>query len=137
MEWIKELPNGMQNYLREPFGEIKEVQRLSGIKANGGCFRFKFKDRSVIIKWMTNSQEYIFYTRCKPLLKDFSIHIPSLYLSYCNEESYWIVIEDIPHILPKERWQGDDKVIEALFKLHSETWGKALPIGRILCSQME
>jgi len=128
LEWIKELPNGMQNYLSESFGEIKEVQRLSGIKANGGCFRFKFKDRSVIIKWMTNSQEYIFYTRCKPLLKDFSIHIPSLYLSYCNEGSYWIVIEDIPHILPKERWQGDDKVIEALFKLHSETWGKALPL---------
>lgn len=104
-----------------------EIQRFSGIKAHGGSFRFKFKDKSIIIKEMERPQEYIFYTKCKPLLNEFSKHIPALYWSYHNKDQYWIVIEDIPHLLPKERWQGDAKIIEALYRLHSETWGKALP----------
>lgn len=78
---------------------------------------------------MTKPQEYLFYNKCSSLLKEFSKHIPSLYLSYKDEHKYWIVIEDIPYALSKERWhQTNEQVLRALFLFHTESWGKSLPI---------
>ncbi len=128
MKLMKNWPESIKEYLREIFGQATEIQRLSGIKAQGGAFRLKFKDKSLIVKKMEKPQEYLFYTKCKPLLNEFYIHIPDLYWSHYDGKSYWIIIEDIVNQLPKERWQGDEKIIEALFKLHSESWEKPLPL---------
>jgi hypothetical protein len=76
----------------------------------------------------TRPQEYLFYNKCAFFFKEFRKNIPSLYWSYKEENTYWIVMEDIACALPKERWQADEQVLRALFLFHTEGWGKSLPI---------
>lgn len=128
MDLLYQFPESIQQFLMESYGKAVSINKLNGIKAEGGCYRVGFPHHSVIVKQMTKPQEYLFYNELSCLLQEFNRNIPALYWSYRNENSYWIVIEDIPNALPKERWQADEQVLEALFYLHAETWDKGLPV---------
>ncbi|MBZ2175781.1 aminoglycoside phosphotransferase family protein [Schnuerera sp. xch1] len=128
MNLLKQFPDNMQQFLIESYGNPVYVNKLSGIKADGGCYRIAFSSFSVIVKQMVKPQEYLFYVKCRQFLQKFCKNIPVLYWSCNDENSYWIVIEDIPYALPRERWQADEQVLEALFHFHSEAWEKRLPI---------
>lgn len=129
MKLLKQFPQSIQQFLIESYGEPLFIHKLNGIKAEGGCYRAGFSNQSIIVKQMTKPQEYLFYNKCSSLLKEFNKHIPSLYWSYKDENKYWIVVEDIPYALPKERWRkADEQVLRALFLFHTESWGKSLPI---------
>lgn len=128
MNLLKQFPKSIQQFLRESYGEPLYINKLNGIKAEGGCYRIGFSNHSIIVKQMTKPQEYLFYNQCSSLLKEFRKNIPSLYWSYKEENKYWIVIENISYALPNERWQADEQVMRALFLFHTESWGKSLPI---------
>jgi hypothetical protein len=129
MNLLKQFPKSIQQFLIETYGESLHINKLNGIKSEGGCFRVGFSNYSIIVKQMMKPQEYLFYNKCSSFLKEFRKHIPSLYWSYQDENKYWIVIEDITYVLPKERWQqADEQVLRALFLFHTEGWGKSLPI---------
>lgn len=128
MKLLKQFPKSIQQFLIESYGKPLLINKLSGIKAEGGCYRVGFSNHSIIVKQMTKPQEYLFYNKCSSFLKEFHKNIPSLYWSYKDENKYWIVIEDISYALPKERWrQADEQVLRALFLFHREGWGKSLP----------
>ena len=129
---LKGFPQKVQEFLLEYFGFPVAVEKLKGIKADGGCHRIKFSNASLIVKQMAEPQEYLFYNECARFLQEFKKHIPSLYYSY-RKEDYWIVIEDVGNLLPKERWYADEDLLEALFKFHSETWGKGMPLRNHYC----
>ncbi|MBZ2174678.1 aminoglycoside phosphotransferase family protein [Schnuerera sp. xch1] len=129
MNPLIQFPKSIYEFLIDSFGEPLLITKLNGIKAEGGCYRVGFSNHSIIVKQMTKPQEYLFYYKCSSLLKEFRKNIPSLYWSYKDENKYWIVIEDIPYALPKERWhQADEQVLRALFLFHTESLGKSLPI---------
>lgn len=125
---FKELPIKLQQVLIEFYGKPMEINKLNGIKVEGGCYRIRFSNHSVIVKGMANPQEYLFYTECSSYLQEFKRNIPELYWSQRDRDNYWIVIEDIPFNLPKERWQADGQVLNALYQFHVEMWQKNLPI---------
>lgn len=126
MNILNQFPQKVQQYLLESFGVPVTIKKLNGIKSDGGCFRIKFFNSSVIIKQTIGPQEYIFYNECTHLMQEFKKYIPISYYSYRNEENCWIVIEDVARLLPKERWYADKYLLEVLFKFHSKTWGKSL-----------
>ncbi len=130
MNPLKQFPESIQQFLIKSYGKPLLINKLNGIKAEGGCYRLGFSNHSIIVKQMTKPQEYLFYNKCSSFLKEFRKNIPSLSWSYKDEHKYWIVIEDIPYALPKERWrQADEQVLKALFLFHTESWGKSLPVG--------
>ena len=129
MDLFKDFPKPIQEFIINLYGQPHIITKVNGIKAEGECYRLGFSKHSIIIKQMADPGEYLFYKKCSPLFKEFSINLPSLYWSYEEGGHYWVVIEDIPYALPKERWQrADDHVLRALFHLHRESWGKNLPI---------
>ena len=103
MDVWKQWPENLKNYLRGVYGFPIYISSLSGIKPNGGCYRVKFQGYSVIIKQMAQAREYLFYTEGACLLEDFKRNLPALYWSYKDENSYWLVLEDVPAPLPENR----------------------------------
>ncbi len=129
MNLLRQFPTSIQRFFLQSYGEPLLINKLNGIKAEGGCYRVGFSNHSIVVKQMAKPQEYLFYSKCSSLLKEFRKHIPSLYWSYRDKDGYWIVIEDISYALPKDRWwQADEQVLRALFLFHTERWGKSLPI---------
>lgn len=134
MNLLKQFPKNIQQFLVETFGKPLLINKLNGIKAEGGCYRVGFSNHSIIVKQMTKPQEYLFYSKCSSLFKEFRKHIPSLYWSYKDGNKYWIVIEDISYALPKERWlQAGEQVLRALFVFHTEGWGKVFLLKISTC----
>ena len=131
MNLLKQFPRSVQQFLIDSYGKPLFINKLNGIKAEGGCYRIGFSNHSIIVKEMTKPQEYLFYNQCSSLLKKFRKNVPSLYRSYKDENKYLIVIEDITYAFPKERWQADEQILGALFLFHTETWGKSLPIENL------
>ncbi|MFY9286211.1 MAG: phosphotransferase [Tissierellaceae bacterium] len=125
---LREFPQDIQLYLMESFGFPVTIEKLSGIKSDGGCHRLRFEDISVIVKQMKEPQEYLFYKECTKYLQDFESHIPSLLFSHKEEVDHWIIIEDLEKPFPKDRWFADKEVLQVLFKFHTRTWGKDLPL---------
>lgn len=124
---LEQWPISIQHFLIESYGNPTNISKLNGIKAEGGCYRVRFSSYSVIVKQMKKPQEYFFYNNCSSYFQDFKRNIPDLYWSFKDKDYYWIIIEDIPYSLPKERQKGDEHVLEALFHLHTEMWDKKLP----------
>ncbi len=125
MDLLEQWPINVQQFLIKSYGKPTFINKLNGIKAEGGCYRVEFHSFSAIVKQMTRPQEYLFYNKCSQKLHKY---IPFLYWSYKDDRNFWIVIEDIPYALPKERWKADEKVLEVLFHFHAEMWNKSLPI---------
>ena len=124
MEW----PQEIQNYVIDTYKFPTSIIKLDGIKQNGGCYRIQIDDSSIIIKEMTDPQEYLFYTKCLSIMESFNNNIPILYGAYEQDNNYWIIIEDVPGVFPKSRWNADSQQVDAMFRLHSESWGRSLPI---------
>lgn len=124
MEW----PQEIQNYVIDTYKFPTSIIKLDGIKQNGGCYRIQIDDSSIIIKEMTDPQEYLFYTKCLGIMESFNNNIPILYGAYEQDNNYWIIIEDVPGVFPKSRWNADSQQVDAMFRLHSESWGRSLPI---------
>lgn len=128
MNILNQFPQKIQQYLLETFGIPVAMEKLDGIKPDGGCYRIRFYNASVIVKQMIEPQEYLFYNECTQYMQKFKRHIPILYWSYRNEQDYWVIIEDVQNLLPKERWYADQHLLEVLFNFHHEMWGKWLPL---------
>ncbi len=124
MMQLKQWPEALQAYLRD-YGEVTSVKKLAGIKDIGGCYRLDFTGTSLIVKEMTESQEYQFYTKAAKQLKETLLHIPKLLWDAKGATAYYIVIEDIPEPLPVERRQADSAVLAVLNKFHMEMWHRA------------
>lgn len=121
---MRNWPKDLEDYLKYAFGEVSSIEKLAGIKDIGGCYRLKYINGSIIIKEMTEPQEYLFYTESLKFLKNTISHIPKLLWHYKEEGIYYIVIEDIPKPYHVKGRQGDPAVVEVLYKFHSETWNK-------------
>ncbi len=121
-EHLEQLNDVIDEVISLNFGEVKEVIKLNGIKEDGGCYKVKCEKKDIILKESFNRFEYDFYNHIQGN-KDIN-NIPQLYFSKKMESRYWIGMEYIPHQLPKERWYGDEEVIEVIFKLHYNTWNE-------------
>lgn len=116
----------VSSHIEKRWGNITSLKKLDGIKSEGGCYRAKHKSGSVIVKSMEVQSEYQFYKIFSKKLIDNGVNIPEIYFAHQGKEKYWIVIEDIPNTLPKDRWYGDESLLEVLCNLHYFTWGRPL-----------
>lgn len=118
------LPHTLQDFVHSRFGNLANEEALSGIAGDGGAIRLQFDSgRSVIVKLSASSRERNFYEHHADLLRHSGVGIPDLFWSgHDDAVRHWIVIEDILNPFPQDRWNCDQKQIETLFLLHSDSW---------------
>ncbi|MGN7233180.1 hypothetical protein ACTHQ0_25715 [Priestia megaterium] len=126
-------PYAIEDFLFKTYGDWTTVEELNGVNEGKGtsCYRLFIGEKSFIVKKAKEKREYDVYNSLSGFFKDKKISIPSTYYTYQDRTDYWFVIEDIPHLLPKERWKGDTEQIKVLFNLHFNTWNKTLSIDKL------
>lgn len=114
-------PNGwpadLCTYITETWGEPTSVTRLSGI-GGPGAYRVSATRGDVIGKCDPRGREAQFYEHVAPPLRARGVPVPDLYWSGPSGAHHWLVLEAIPHPLPRSRWSGDAGVMAALVRLH-------------------
>lgn len=83
--------------------------------SGGAVTRLRFTDTSVIVKRASRPVETHVYTALSETFESHDITTPRLLWA----EDAWLVIEDIPHPLPRERWDADVELLAMLRRLHS------------------
>ncbi|WP_156040232.1 hypothetical protein [Alicyclobacillus macrosporangiidus] len=123
------IPKELKTFLHSNFGTVARIEPLSGVAGEGGANRLTFEDgRSVIVKSSPLPRERSFYEHHAGHVKRAGVGVPQLYWSGADDSgNNWIVLEDVLHPFPKERWVCDAEQIEMLFRLHSSTWGSERP----------
>jgi hypothetical protein len=115
-------PEDLVAFLTTRFGEIVNATRQTGV-AGHGCTRVQLARGSVIVKASTEGRERAFYETHAGDLRPSGVNVPDLYWSGADESGiHWLVLEDIPHPFPKERWMADPGQLDILFRLHHATW---------------
>lgn len=120
--WSRDIIFGMVN-LRDIFpreicdflthyGAPVEVEPMYGLSHNR-IWRVCFPQICVVVKEQAVEAE--FYRHIAPNLMD--VPIPALIASHAD----WLILEFIPHSLPRERWLADSDVMAALRVLHHST----------------
>lgn len=89
------------------------VDRLSGA-GGSGAWRVSGARGAVIVKGSPDGRELHFYQCVAPQLRAGGVAIPELFWSGAN----WLVMEAVPHPLPRSRWEGDPDVLATLARLH-------------------
>lgn len=76
-------------------------------------YRVTLDGSSLIVKTNVPPRETAFYLETAPQLN--GLRVPTLEFAFAD----WLVMEDIPEPLPKERWLADGGVIHGLAALHA------------------
>ena len=112
------MPETVYRYLRATCGEPVTVERLGGL-SRGQVYRARCPRRSVIVKGAARSAEVSFYRTVAPTLAAHAVATPALEWSAQDGETWWLIQEDIPHPLPRERWHADPELLAVLRRLHA------------------
>lgn len=96
----------------------------------GAVLRLRGGGRSVILKRSRGGVEPFVYTVARERLDAAGIELPRLYAAADDDGWRWLLLEDIPHPLPRERWLADGEVVGMLRRLHALDLAGLLPEGR-------
>lgn len=122
MDYVVTLPKDINDYICGNFGHIEVIKSLKGIKSQGGCYRVQGQGYSVIAKFIDNPVEALFYLDFLQRAEVLRRYAPKLDKCLKAENRQWIILEDIPYALPRERWVNDSEAIEVLYAFHSFTY---------------
>ena len=111
-------PGRVREYLQTHYGTPDSIDELRG-KSGAAVYRVRFSKGSVIVKLTINPAEATFYERIAPALRQKHIPIPNVEWVTEQLNQYWLLLEDIPQLLPRERWFADDEVLTILCRLHT------------------
>ncbi len=122
-------PDEMMGFLTTHFGKPEHVERLQGVAGKDACTRVRCTQGSVVVKSTAGAREGAFYEQHAARLRQQGVHIPGLLWSSIDARTTtWLILEDIPHASPQERWVGDKSQLEVLFHLHNATWKERRPV---------
>ncbi len=118
MATVASLPEPVRQYLAATYGAPLAIERLGGM-SRGRVYRVRCPGRSVVVKGMGHSGEVDFYQTVAPALAEHGVATPTLEWSGQDGETWWLILEDIPHPLPQERWLADPELLAVLHRLHA------------------
>lgn len=111
-------PAPIRESIEDRVGPDPVVHQLGGM-SGGAVFRLEGRGRSAVLKWALNPVETHVYTAMSDSLRANGVELPHLYASIEEDGAFWLLLEDIPHPLPQDRWQADDEQLEMLHRLHT------------------
>jgi aminoglycoside phosphotransferase (APT) family kinase protein len=113
-------PEPVRRHIRESYGEPTAVERLGGMSL-GSVYRVRFQSASAVVKANPGPREARFYATTAPALRERGVPCPALEWSGHVAGAYWMILEDVPHPLPPERWLADPEMLAVLGRLHTTT----------------
>lgn len=119
IEW----PATLRAHVEHHFGQTTAIEPLGGM-SGGEVARLCFARASAIVKRSRSPVETHVYTTLSTTLEGHGISLPRLRWSGQDGDDFWLVMEDIPNPLPRERWEADAEALGMLRRLH------ALPLDR-------
>lgn len=87
--------------------------------SGAGVQRVRGPHGTVVVKAGVGGRELGVYTRLAPVLEDAGIRVPRCLGAHTEQDTTWLVLEDLPMPLPRERWGADADVLETLRSLHA------------------
>jgi aminoglycoside phosphotransferase (APT) family kinase protein len=82
-------------------------------------FRVRGPRGSAVVKGGARPAEARFYQTVMPVLKEYGVAIPEpKWLARDGEGLWWLILEDVPQPLPRQRWVADREVLAMLKRLH-------------------
>jgi Ser/Thr protein kinase RdoA (MazF antagonist) len=131
---FEQWPEEVRAHVRATWGEPSGVERLGGWSL-ARVYRLRVGGTSFVVKTSPNLTESAFYERAAPMLREAGVPIPTLEWSCHLPDAPWLIIEDLPGMLPapnSESWQPDPRITTILARLHRATrgWTDTLPPSR-------
>src|SRR5688572_6312768 len=118
-------PEQVRAHIRQTHGEPLAIERLGGMSV-AQVYRVRVDGGSVIVKSSPRPAEATFYEHVADRLRQAGVPIPALALVVHVSGTSWLIVEDIPTLLPvppADRWQPDSRVVAVLARLHRATRG--------------
>jgi Ser/Thr protein kinase RdoA (MazF antagonist) len=119
-------PTAVEDALRARHGPPLATLPLGGM-SGARVFRVRFATASAIVK-AARTAEARFYERVAATLREHGVPVPDCQGSLAVDGDHWLILEDVPHPLPRDRWHADAAVLGVLGRLHAATWGRPLDV---------
>ena len=131
---FEQWPEEVRAYVRATWGEPSSIERLGGWSL-ARVYRLRVTGSSFVVKTSLNPTESAFYEGAAPKLRAAGVPIPTLEWACHLPDAHWLIIEDLPGMLPvpdRDHWQPDPRITTILARLHRATrdWSDALPPSR-------
>lgn len=112
-------PEHLKHYVLDEYGPPATFEPLGGMSRGYVC-RVRFAgNRSAILKTDPHPRETLFYEKVSGILNDKGIPTPKPEWTGRNTDGYWLLLEDVPHPLLRDRWRADPGVLGLLRRLHA------------------
>jgi aminoglycoside phosphotransferase (APT) family kinase protein len=127
-------PEEVRAHVLGTWGEPSGVERLGGMSL-ARVYRLRVAGASFVVKTSPDPTEAAFYAHMAPALRGAGVPIPTLEWSCHLPGAHWLIIEDLPGMLPppnRETWRPDPRITTILARLHRATrgWAEPLPPSR-------
>jgi aminoglycoside phosphotransferase (APT) family kinase protein len=114
--WPFDWPAEVQRCVVEVVGSVRGAQVLEGMSGRD-LRRIDGESGSVVVKGPADPREFAFYTEVAPVLE--GVPVPHLHGGYRIDDSHWLVLEHVPHPLPRSEWAGNTAAYVVLAQLHA------------------
>jgi hypothetical protein len=115
-------PDALRDGLVGRHGTPRSCTRLPGLSRNR-VWRVTFDGIAFVVKASPSGVEAAFYGSVAPVVFGPGGAVPGFVAAWGpvrgSGATTWIVLESIPHPLPRSRWQADPGVIAVLERLHA------------------
>lgn len=112
-------PKLLKQRVLDEYGPPVTFEPLGGMSRGCVC-RVRFAgNRSAILKTSPHPQETLFYEKVSGILNDKGIPTPKPEWTGRDAYRYWLLLEDVPQPLPRDRWLADSRVMELMRRLHA------------------
>ncbi len=118
------LPAVVESEVARLLGRIETPEQLGGMSGSR-VLRVQGERGSAVVKGGAKAAETEFYEVIAPVLAARGAGVPDLLWAGTAAGESWLIIEEIPTPLPRERWGPDPEVLTALARIHSA--GNLLP----------
>ncbi len=118
-----QLPEAVLQVVERTCGSLLTIEPLGGLSGSD-VVRIRAESDSVVVKGGGRAAEAEFYRSVAPGLGARAVSVPALHWAGRVGGRWWLVLEDVPHPLPRERWGADDELLTMLARLHG---GEPLP----------
>ncbi|MBV9790102.1 MAG: aminoglycoside phosphotransferase family protein [Chloroflexi bacterium] len=120
LDQLEQWPERVRAQIGALFGAPIAIEPLHGL-SGASVWRVTFAEQRVVVKRTQSQREADVYQLLGPLLAAQGVSSPSLFWAERDGESHWLLLEEIPHSLPRSRWLADHDLLGVLYRLHHST----------------
>ncbi|HEY0735312.1 MAG TPA: aminoglycoside phosphotransferase family protein [Herpetosiphonaceae bacterium] len=119
---LNQWPERVRTTIGAMFGVSITIEPLHGL-SGASVWRVTFAQQRVVVKRTRSQREADVYRLLAPLLAAQGVNCPALLWSGQDDDTHWLLLEEVPQPLPRSRWLADHDLLGVLHRLH----GSALP----------